>query len=32
MMKVIDGDSRMPTEIAEDFGFIGGVVTPDEVK
>ena len=32
MMAIIDGDSRMPAEIAEEHGFMGGVATSDEVK
>ncbi len=31
MMAIIDGDSRMPSEIAEEHGFMGGVATSDEV-
>lgn len=32
MMAIIDGDSRMPGEIAEEQGFMGGPITSDEVK
>lgn len=32
MMSIIDGDERMPKLIAEEQGFIGGVVTSDEVR
>ena len=32
MMVIIDGDTRMPTEIAEEHGFVGGPVTTDEVR
>ena len=32
MMAIIDGDSRMPSEIAEEQGFMGGPITSDEVK
>ena len=32
MMAIIDGDSRMPSEIAEEHGFMGGIATSDEVK
>ena len=32
MMKIIDGDERMPTEIADQLGFTGAVITSAEVK
>ena len=32
MMAIVDGDERMPSQIAEDSGFVGGPTTPDEVK
>lgn len=32
MMAIIDGDDRMPAEIAEEQGFVGGPVTTEEVK
>lgn len=32
MMAIIDGDERMPGEIAEEQGFIGAEVTSEEVK
>ena len=31
-MRIIDGDARMPTEIADELGFTGAVVTSAEVK
>ena len=31
-MRIIDGDARMPTEIADELGFTGAVVTSVEVK
>ena len=31
-MAIIDGDERMPSTIAEDSGFVGEVITTDEVK
>ena len=32
MQMIIDGDLRMPTEIAEFLGFTGGVVAGEELK
>jgi hypothetical protein len=32
MMRIIDGDERMPTEIAATSGYIGDVITSAEVK
>ena len=32
MMAIIDGDTRMPSAIAEEQGFVGGPITTDEVK
>ena len=32
MHAIVDGDTRMPGVIAEEQGFIGGVVTTDEVR
>ena len=32
MMRIIDGDERMPTEIAATSGFTGDVITSAEVK
>lgn len=32
MMRIIDGDERMPTEIAANSGFTGEVITSAEVK
>jgi Asp-tRNA(Asn)/Glu-tRNA(Gln) amidotransferase B subunit len=32
MMRIIDSDARMPTEIADELGFTGAVVTSDEVR
>lgn len=32
MNKIIDGDSRMPAEIAEDLGLVGSVMISDDVK
>ena len=32
MMAIIDGDERMPSDIAEDSGFVGGPEINDEVK
>ena len=32
MNKIIDGDERMPSEIAEDLGLVGQVVVSDTVK
>lgn len=32
MTKIIDGDERMPSAIAEDLGLVGTVVTSEEVK
>lgn len=32
MMAIIDGDTRMPATIAEDSGFVGGVITSEAVK
>jgi len=32
MMKIIDGDERMPTEMADKLGFTGAVITSAEVK
>jgi len=32
MKKIIDGDERMPSEIAEDLGLVGTVVTSEEVR
>jgi hypothetical protein len=32
MMRIIDGDTRMPTEIANDQGYIGPLITEDELK
>ena len=32
MKKIIDGDERMPSAIAEDLGLVGTVVTSEEVK
>ena len=31
MMSIVDGDDRMPSEIAEEQGFVGGSATSDEV-
>lgn len=31
-MRIVDGDTRMPTEIADEAGFTGPVVTSAEVK
>ena len=31
MMAIIDGDERMPSQIAEDSGFVGGTMTSEEV-
>ena len=31
-MRIVDGDTRMPTEIADQLGFTGPVVTSAEVK
>lgn len=32
MMRIIDGDQRMPTEIADSLNFTGEVITSAEVK
>ena len=32
MFKIIDGDKRMPAEIAEELGIKGGNVTGDQIK
>lgn len=32
MMKIVDGDKRMPSVIAEEQGFIGGPMTTNEVR
>ena len=32
MKKILEGDERMPSEIAEDLGLVGTVVTSEEVK
>jgi Asp-tRNA(Asn)/Glu-tRNA(Gln) amidotransferase B subunit len=32
MMAIIDGDTRMPNQIAEDSGFMVGATTSDDVK
>lgn len=31
-MRIVDGDTRMPTEIADQLGFTGPVITSAEVK
>ena len=31
MMSIVDGDDRMPSEIAEEQGFVGSSATSDEV-
>ena len=32
MKKIVDGDDRMPSEIAEDLGLVGTVSTTEDVK
>ena len=32
MMAIIDGDARMPSEIAEEQGFVGTIITSEEVR
>ena len=32
MFAIVDGDTRLPAEIAEEEGFIGGAMTSDEVR
>ena len=32
MKKIIGGDERMPSSIAEDLGLVGQVVTSEQVK
>ena len=32
MMAIIDGDVRMPSEIAEEQGFVGTMITSEEVR
>jgi len=32
MMKIVDGDTRMPSVIAEEQGFVGGTPISDEVR
>ena len=31
-MTIVDGDTRMPKEIADSLGFTGGVVASEETK
>jgi len=32
MQKIVDGDIRMPSEIAESEGFTGGAIVSEELK
>jgi hypothetical protein len=32
MMRIIDDDPRMPTEIANDLGFIGSKISKEDMK
>ena len=32
MKKIVDGDQRMPGEIADDLGLVGSVVATEDVK
>jgi len=32
MKRIVDGETKMPSEIAKESGFVGEVVTSDEVK